>query len=157
MANIKNVIGRPTVVQEGMSQIADVLVGGADDWQTGGAPPVMHLYSNDPAITPQIELDEFTECVGSGYAEVVMDSLFGGTDEDGVPVIQGPVPAAFEMDALDTLFSATGYYITDENSDSLIACERFDAEFPFDEVGDKILVTPRILLPPFTPPEDTVT
>ena len=154
MANIKNVIGRPVVTVDGQRVIAGTLVDGANDWTAANKPPHMHLYANDPPIIPAMVLADLEEVAGSGYAEVSLDSLSGAVDEDGVPVLQNDFSADFELTALDTLFGATGYYITDEAGDSLIGVERFDDPFPFDEVGDKIVITPRILLPGFVPPED---
>jgi len=151
MSNIKNVVGKPTVVADGMRVISQTLIDGANDWTSGNSPPVVHLYSNDPPITPALVLGDLVECAFSGYAEVSLDSLTAANDGDDVPILQNDFLAQFELTAADTLDSATGYFITDQAGDSLIGAERFDEGFGFDDIGDQVNLTPVIKMPGYTP------
>jgi hypothetical protein len=145
--NILNVVGNPIITDTGMQTMIDAMNVAADVFATGVKPLKIHLYQTDVPLTPQTVLADLLECTWTGYAAVSLIAPVNALTPEGVPMwTTTTLPAFTGGSPLTVPGQAAGYYITDSASAVLVAVQRFENVFAFDDVGDEITVVPRMLL-----------
>lgn len=137
MPNVKNWTANPIQPTEACPQRGLALVNAENNWQIGVNPPKVRLFSNNPVLGLGTVLIDLIECAFTGYAAIATNMVplvdSNGNSFDGQTAGAAVV---FTAGTIGTPDIAVGWYMTDEFMATLIAVEKFDTPYSFDQTGD---------------------
>lgn len=104
------------------------------------------LYTNSVVLSPDTELADFTEATFEGYAaSAAMDWNTAYNEADGTASASADT-LVFSCNAETEGESILGYYITNTAGDALLYAVEFDEAVPVNQIGDAVIVYPKVTL-----------
>jgi len=112
----------------------------------GLANPILRLFTNDIAVSPETVLADLVEATFSGYAEEALTGQAVAQDINGTNFVSFG-DGEFTHNGGGTAESIIGYYLVNATDTALLLVERFPEPVPMEANGDKIQIAPRIPVP----------
>lgn len=125
----------------GEQKIAQLITNSA---ATTGENLMIRLFKSNTTPTSTMTLTDYTEATFTGYAAVAATSA-SWTITPGAPTSAAQTAASTFTCSAATSESIYGYYISQENSSTLMWSERFsDGPYVLTNNGDKIILTAQL-------------